>query len=80
MECKDGDGLGPVVRQSATETSRVQKDERKGFDYDEGQFCKISQDFRRKNNGQLSMLCLNVNGLPSKVEEIELWSNPPPKL
>ena len=40
--------------------------------YDEGQFCKLSQSFRCKNNGQLSMLCLNVNGLPDKTEEIEL--------
>ena len=40
--------------------------------YDEGQFCKLSQKFKCENKGQLSMLCLNVNGLPDKAEEIEL--------
>ena len=40
--------------------------------YDEGQFDVMAKNFCGKSDGQLSMLCLNINGLPSKVEDYEL--------
>ena len=40
--------------------------------YDEEQFGKMNEDFTKKHGGLLSMLCLNVNGLPRKMDEFEL--------
>ena len=40
--------------------------------YDENQFDKMNQDFIKRNGGQLSMLCLNINGLPKKSDEFEI--------
>ena len=40
--------------------------------YDEGKYCKMRQDFIKKNGGQLSLLCLNINGLSKKLEDFEL--------
>ena len=40
--------------------------------YDEEKFCKMRQEFISKNSGQLSLLCLNINGLSRKLEDFEL--------
>ena len=40
--------------------------------YDEKQFVKMRQGFMEKHNGQLSMICLNINGLPKKRDDFEL--------
>ena len=33
----------------------------------------MRQDFLNRNDGQLSLLCLNINGLPRKMENFELF-------
>ena len=40
--------------------------------YDEEKYCKMRQDFSKKNGELLSLLCLNINGLPRKLEDFEL--------
>ena len=40
--------------------------------YDEEQLIKMNQEFVRKHDGQLSMICHNVSGLPKKRDEFEL--------
>ena len=39
--------------------------------YTEEKFIKMRQDFLSKNGGQLSLLCLNINGLSRKLEDFE---------
>ena len=40
--------------------------------YDEKQFVKMNKDFIGKYDGQFSMICHNINGLPKKRDEFEL--------
>ena len=40
--------------------------------YDENQFIRMSEGFLGKNGTELSLLCLNINGLPNKKDEFEL--------